>query len=404
MKVISTLIVALVLFLSFGSSAKAQVEIYGIGSFDGLIAVPCCPPCEIGKEECLPCACEDTLETKEIPIFLGESGLYKVDPNTGFPYFIGYTGFGACRGLDIHPISGEFYAVCNRLIINGPPGPPGDPGMNRNDLEEGQVLVHIDQQTGYGTEIGPLGEGIGGLLRGGFVSDISFYPDGTLYAHLNDIPLYKPAANPNIATSNGIYNNMLGTINLQTGAFQPIGPTHSDDFVSAIGFSNLGDLIQCANFDDNIRKDADQDNKFLGFYFTNINELNIGTGLASFLRQASFPPDVEGHLNVITSKDVDMESGTFYGFLRTEFDLWVTDVATRNIESGSYLVRIHPSNGNVEIIGLTSPPFENFLAIAVKQIPRNVPTMSEYGLMLTVALFLGAAVVFLRRRKAKQGA
>ncbi len=403
MRVISSVIIAFVMVLLLGVSANAQTEIYGIGSFDGRLD-PCCPPCD--GPVCEVCICDDTFDTNQIIGFLGESAFYQVNPINGNPIFIGYTGFAGCRGLDIHPTTGDFYAVCNRFEIHGPPGPPGmNKELDTNEEEIGQVLVHIDPNTGQGTEIGPLGDGIGAIFsRSGFISDISFDSTGELYAHLNTLNVvYVPLpADPAEKTSSGVTDNTLGTIDLLTGTFQPVGPTGSKDFISAIGFSNIGELIQCANFNNFDRRLVEQENNIiLDPSFTNINSLNINTGLATFIEQAAFPPDVAGHFNVITSKDADDSTGVFYAFLNTEFDNWIFDADTKNIDNGTYLVRINPSNGNVDIIGQTSLAFETFAAIAVRSNIRDVPTMSEYGLMATAVLLLGAATLYLRRRKAQ---
>ena len=141
MKVISSIFVAFIMFLTLGISANANLEIFGIGSFSGRL-IPCDPICECVGDECIPC-CGDTFETDQISPFLGESALYQIDPNTGNPLFIGFTGFGGCRGLEIHPLNGDFYAVCNRFEI-GPPGPPGMMKLNEEE-DDGQVLVSSPQ-------------------------------------------------------------------------------------------------------------------------------------------------------------------------------------------------------------------------------------------------------------------
>lgn len=69
---------------------------------------------------------------------------------------------------------------------------------------------------------------------------------------------------------------------------------------------------------------------------------------------------------------------------------------------GSFLFRTNPDTGIIELIGFTAPFGNQFTSIAF--LNRNfteVPTLSEYGLIVTGILFLGAAVVFLRRRQAK---
>ena len=394
MKAINRLFVAFVLLLLLGIPASAQdgfLEVYGLASLDQRYVCQC----ELCQDEkaCEPCFCGDRV-TNTLNPSPGASALYMIDYKTGTRSFIGETGFGACRGLDAHPETGDLYGVCSHLLINGVFEESKQEGI-------GQVLVHIDKNTGQATEIGPLGDGIG-YLRGLFVSDISFYKDGTLYAHLHADDVKKVEAEAGITTSNGATDNMLGTINLQTGAFEEIGPTNSDDALSAIGFSPDDVLYQCANFSGDVKKEASIDSRFIN-YFTDINTLNIGTGNSTFERSVIFPPDVEGHLNVIESKDFDDATGEAYAFLSTEeIRKSAADVATNNlIPNGSYLVRINQFTGAVELIGQTSPPFEDFLAISVRRFVRNVPTMSEYGMMATAVFLFGASVLYLRRRKAK---
>ena len=403
MKAISRFFVAFIMLLFLGISANAQQQlvVYGLGSLD-IRYIPCqCEACFV--EPCLPCECSDVVKTNTLNPNPGQSALYMIDYKTGVPYFIGETGFTACRGLDSHPGNGDLYAVCKRSLLHGgPPGPPGQLITDERVEELGQFLVHIDEETGLGTEIGPLGDGIG-YLEGRFISDISFYKDGTLYAHLHAFDLKK--AQEGISTSNGATANMLGTIDLATGKFNLIGPTNSDDVLSAIGFSPDDTLYQCANFSDKFKNKANVDSRFIN-YFTNINSLNIGTGNATFLSPVLFPPDVQGHLNVIQSKDFDDATGDAYGFLSTEEIRKSAEagegVDSRNlIPDGSYLVRIDQATGGVQLIGQTSPPFEDFLAISVRRFVRNVPTMSEYGLMATAVFILGASVLYLRRRKAR---
>ncbi|MEM7009430.1 MAG: IPTL-CTERM sorting domain-containing protein, partial [Thermodesulfobacteriota bacterium] len=67
---------------------------------------------------------------------------------------------------------------------------------------------------------------------------------------------------------------------------------------------------------------------------------------------------------------------------------------------GSFLITINQQNGAIEILGQISDLDTDFSAIAVNsKLTRNVPTMSEYGLIVTVVLLLGASVLYLRRRK-----
>ena len=71
---------------------------------------------------------------------------------------------------------------------------------------------------------------------------------------------------------------------------------------------------------------------------------------------------------------------------------------------GFFLIMINPASGGIETIGQTSGSDLQFAAIALlNEQTIEVPTLSEYGLILTVVMLLGAAVVFLRRRQTTSG-
>jgi hypothetical protein len=236
--------------------------------------------------------------------------------------------------------------------------------------------------TGEGTEVGPLGD----FGTGDFISDISFRSDGTLFAHING-NFFGAAGD---ASSRTVNANSLGIINTDTGNLTILGPTGSDDFWSAIGFTNIDDLIQCTS-----------NREITGV----ANILNQLTGNASFLENLIYPPEFD-EINTINSKDFDLSSGHFLAFLDSEGVCCDEMTVTNNhAPQGNFLVRINKDNGDIELIGQTSEPGNRFGAIAVlsEEIIREVPTLSEYGLILTVVMLLGVAVVFLRRRQTTSG-
>jgi len=61
---------------------------------------------------------------------------------------------------------------------------------------------------------------------------------------------------------------------------------------------------------------------------------------------------------------------------------------------------INPITGALQAIGDAGRPIEA-IAFLNKEREINVPTLSEYGAATTVALLLGIAVIFLRRRQIK---
>ncbi len=353
MKSISSVFAALAVFLLLGLPAMAQPEVYGIGTDLDIIKF------EEGE----------VVEPEAIPF--NDSVLYSINPNTGAPTEIGpISGYTQCTGLDIHPVTEVLYAVCNIIETNGEV-------MDTNSESFGTKLLTLNNDTGQATEIGALD-----LPRGDFVSDISFRSDGTLFAHING-SLAK--AEEDITTSL-LSANTLGIIDTQTGNLTILGSTGSDDFWSAIGFTPTDLLIQC----------TDNDN-FPGV----ANSLNQTTGHATFLENLIYPPQFDG-VSTILSKDFDLSSGQFLAFLEPRGECCDDILLTNNhTPPGSYLVRINSNNGDIDLIGQTSGFEERFGAIAVSSQRAQVPTLSEYGLILTVVMLLGVAVVFLRRRQAK---
>ncbi len=213
MKSIRSIFVALAVFLLLGLPAMAQPEIYGIGT-------------EFQIRDVIPE--QEIVGTNEL--HSSDSILYMIDPDTGIPLEIGpITGYTQCAGLDIHPDTEEFFAVCdlNERMTET---------MDTNNGEFGPVLLKLDMATGEGTEVGPLGD----FGTGDFISDISFRSDGALFAHING-NFFGAAGD---ASSRTVNANSLGIINTDTGNLTILGPTGSDDFWSAIGFTNIDDLIQ----------------------------------------------------------------------------------------------------------------------------------------------------------------
>lgn len=89
------------------------------------------------------------------------STLYTIDPATGAATAVGAgVGFDRCSALEASD-AGVLFAAC------------------RNETDA-RVLVTIDENTGVGAQIG---SGLG--LQVGNVTDMSFAPDGTLYAYVH---------------------------------------------------------------------------------------------------------------------------------------------------------------------------------------------------------------------------
>ena len=159
------------------------------------------------------------------------------------------------------------------------------------------MLLKIDETSGLPTEIGPLE-----LSRSDFVSDISFRSDGVLFAHINGPNVHMTLDN----STRTLDANKLGTINTQSGKFSALGDTGLDDIWSAIGFTEPDDLIQCT---DNAQSTGVA------------NYLNQTNGNATFLADLIYPPQFVD-TNTIGSKDFDLASGQFFGFLESTGSIW----------------------------------------------------------------------------------
>lgn len=358
MKKLGKIFLVLTLFFVSALPSMAQTEIFAIGTeflqkldpIDG-------PP---------------TVETNVLPFF--DSVLYSLDPNTGQPTEIGVIeGYTRCTGLDIHPQTGEFFAVCIISEINGEPGLLTNNGVFIN------YLLKLNPDTGQPTEVGLLE-----LSRGDFVSDISFRSDGTLFAHLN-AQFFDEAE----VVANTIGANSLAIINTDNANVNILGETGVKDNFSAIGFTDTDTLLQCTD-NENIP----------GSVYT----LNQTTGQGTFLEDLVYPIEFLGG-NLISSKDFDLFNDQFFAILNHEgFNPPAPMVETNGLIDGQFLITINQDSGLIDSIGFIADPENQFGAIAVRgQAPpiAEVPTLSEYGLIVTVVMLLGAAVLFLRRRQVK---
>lgn len=359
MRSIRSIFILFAVLVVSGLPAMAQTQIYAIGTEFNRGVDP-----------------RESEVDQRISPFM-DSVLYTLDPMTGQPTEVGtIEGYTRCTGLDIHPLTGEFFAVCdeNGELDDGPLMP-----LTRNGVF-GPHLLKLNPNTAQATDVGALD-----LSRGDFVSDISFRSDGTLFAHLNSLENGEAATE-----TNTINANSLAIINTNTANVTILGETGSEDMFSAIGFTNTDSLIQCTDNDD-----------FPGV----VNMLNQTTGQASFLENLIYPPDFEG-LNIISSKDADTFSGDFFGILFHQTNISEDILTTLGETEGQFLVNIDSgSNGEVSIIGLIAVgELEQFGAIAVLGQPQplvEVPTLSEYGLIAAVVMLLGTAVLVLRRRQIK---
>ncbi len=310
---------------------------------------------------------EDVVDRVETPVVI-ETILYAIDPQNGDSTEIGPTGFNRCSSLDFEPLTNELFGVCLRL--------EEEPMAEVEVKKVGEVLVNFDILTGQGTEVGLLN--MNGD-KSGRVTDISFRSDGTLFAHVIDVNGGLEEKVELSMKSEGY----LGMIDTKSGLLTFIGPTGFDEAFSAIGFSLQDNLYHGA------------DNGTMGA----LNMLNQTTGNATLLANLAYPPMFMGG-NIITTMDIDPASGDLIAVLFSEEENGTESIQTREpVTPGFFLIQIDPTDGGIILRGETQ---DQLAAIAVyRPIVREVPTLSEYGLIVTFVLLLGAAVVFLRRRQVK---
>lgn len=384
MRILLSSLIVLLITLSFGFSLSANAELYATSQ-----AV-------------------EAFDVEEQQSFLN-----KIDPDTGEPTRIGGMGVQDCIGLDFEPITNRLFGVCERLkenpdmpILIGPDNPELAPETRVDPEDVGQILVLIDVETGMATEIGPLGISPDQTDSG--VTDISFNPNGVLFGVVTSFP-DNPGdggmevideeiiLNPEARVLPEITEATLLRINTTTGEASIVGATGTGGIFGTIGHSPIGKLYHTAeNFED-----------------AATHMLNESTALASKLADIVYPVGPES-LRLIYSMDFSTEKNKLFSMLLIfpqqpdGRDLTDDELAPRVDFSipGFYLTTIDPQTGVISGVGPTdlidadgNPP-EFFGAIAaLNQDERQVPTMSEWGLIITGVLFLGAAVVYLRRRK-----
>ncbi len=302
---------------------------------------------------------------------------YSINSRTGASIEIGPTGFNRCSSLNFEPVTNELFAVCLRLDMDEKPVEK----VNLGPEEVGEVLVKLDMLTGQGTEVGPLNMA---EEKSGRVTDISFRSDGVLFAHVIDVNGGKEGK----VEIDMVSNSYLGEIDTQSGQLQLIGPTGFDDVFSAIGFSKQDNLYHAA------------DNQIMGA----LNMLSQTTGDATLLKSLIYPPMFTAD-NIITTMDADPFRGDLFAVLLSEDSLKKKSseeaVDTRKtVVEGFFLIKIDPAGGGIDVVGETP---DQLAAIAFLNNDRmlQVPTLSKYGLIITFVMFLGAAIIFLRRRQIK---
>ena len=278
----------------------------------------------------------------------GLSTLHTIDKETGAADAVGPVGFERCGSMDFDA-QGTLYAICER--------PDG------SDIT---VLVKIDITTGAGLEIGPTGNCQSW-------TDMSFRnSDGTLYATgYNNDPM-----SPCTETM-GFVQNWLTTINTGTGQSTLINIINQAQGAGNAAAFSPGDSLYYLV--------GDFSTPGTNILYT----VNLQTGGVTVISNPTYPGLIADDIPRSNAMDFDQASGVLY--------LSVVNGSGMQMTRRNFIGMIEDVNtGLVTIIG---PTVEGLDAIAIKPpLERNVPTLSEWGLIAMAAL-LGIVGFMVARRK-----
>ena len=97
--------------------------------------------------------------------------------------------------------------------------------------------------------------------------------------------------------------------------------------------------------------------------------------------------------SAINAMDFNPNMGVLYGSFKDFEDI------VGNGKRISYLVRINTSNGIPTVIGETVLGLDAIVFADDRTFSSSVPTLSEYGLIITAILLLAGSVVVIRKRR-----
>lgn len=267
----------------------------------------------------------------------GPTTLYMVDPGNGNAAAIGPVGFWRCGGLAYDHSSSILYATCNRPDGSFTP-----------------VLVSINPNTGAGTEIGVLD-----VCREW--SDLTVRnSDSALYA-------------TGFSNECGGGQNTLVSVDKVTGFGTIVGP-----------MGNLGCCGNAMAFNTNdvlYYMDGDRgppDTLYI---------VNQGTGAANVIANVAYPPilDNEPRPNAMAFND------------RGELFASVVNGGGQDGNRENYLTQVNIQTGDVTVLGTTVDGLDGIVFVRGTS---PVPTMSEWGMVATVA-GLGLIGLFYAIRKTR---
>ncbi len=299
------------------------------------------------------------------------SSLYMINPNTGEGILIGPIGFNGVTGLEILP-DGRMVASANADIGGGG---GGDITITAEEkYQQIAVLIEINRTTGAGSLIGVLGS-TANPGECGRMPDISYDSNtGTLFG-------YSDAC--------GGFDELMEVearfINYE--GLYIINPNNADvTFVGPSGFQDGGNGMAVRPSDGTIfhtPNDAD-----------GLVILNRMTGAGTVI-----PASIGNVPQKIGALDFNSQTGVLFGVFKEDRkmeEMRDADIELNNDESLTYLVTINQQNGVTDMVGSTVAGLD---AIVFADDVNQVPTLSEYGLIITGLLLLAGSVLVLRRRQ-----
>lgn len=305
------------------------------------------------------------------------SSLYMINPDTGAATLIGPIGFNGVTGLAILS-DGRLVASANADVGGGGGGGGGEGGgefLLPPQNEKIAVLIEIDRNTGAGSLIGVLGNN---SIEGecGRMPDISFEDSTkTLFG-------YSDACS-------GIDKIIdLDARFIEYEGLYIIDPDNADvNFIGPSGFLDGGNGMAVRPSDGTIfHTPADADGLVI---------LNRNTGAGTVI-----PASMGNVPTTIGALDFNPENGELYGVLKNNrrgFEMMKgVDVDLSNEGNSTYLIIIDQTNGITDMVG---PTVDGLDAIVFAEEVSQVPTLSEYGLIITGVLLLAGSLFVLRRRK-----
>lgn len=279
------------------------------------------------------------------------SNLYMINPITGDATLIGPIGFNGVTGLEMLP-DGRLIASANADTEN----------------EAVAVLIEIDKTTGAGTLIGVLGnsENFGECGR---MPDIS----------------YEDSTNTLFGYSDSCRGGMEEIVESGFDNFEGlyiINPDNADvNFVGPSGFTDGGNGLAVRPTDGRIFNTPIDANGLV--------ILNRNTGAGTVI------PASVGNVPIkIGALDFD-SNNVLYGVFKEEKRRMAEAELNGEEEPRTFLIILNQSNGLASTVGQTVDGLD---AIVFAEGVSQVPTLSEYGLILTAILLLAGAVVVLRKR------